>query len=590
MHALATATARQGRGPLLFAALLTTGIFLIDTQLPFGANIGLLYVLVVLLGYPIGRPGFPVMAAGAATALTVLDGLVSPPGGLVWFGLLNKAVTITVCWTTALLISSRQRAGLALEDRTRRAQEYLDIAGVMMVALDADGRVAMINRKGLQILGRREAEMLGGDWFDLAIPAAVRDETRAVFGQLMRGLVEPAGRHENAVITAAGEERLIAWHNTILRDADGRITGTLSSGEDVSAQKAAEAALQRSLKDLADVKYALDQAAIVAATDTRGRITFVNDKFCEISKYSAAELLGQDHRIINSGYHSKEFIRTLWVTIANGRIWRGEIRNRAKDGSIYWVDTTIVPFLDEAGRPYQYMAIRSDITEKKRAEERLREQTTLARLGEMAAVVAHEVRNPLAGIRGALQVIGSRMPADSRDRTVIADILNRLDSLNDIVDDLLLFARPRVPKSAPVSIASLIEATTVLVRKDPAFQAIALEVRTDDRTIQADAEQLQTVLLNLLLNAAQAIGGKGRIELRSGAADGAYAIRVRDDGPGVPAEIRERVFEPFVTTKHRGTGLGLPIAKRVVEMHGGHITIDCPPGGGTEVTVTLPIA
>jgi PAS domain S-box-containing protein len=589
MHAPATATAREPRGPLLLAGLLTIGIFLIDTQLPLGANIGLLYVLVVLLGYPIGRADFPMMAAGAATALTVLDGLVSPPGGLLWFGLVNKAVTITVCWTTALLISSHQRAARALDERTRRTQEYLDIAGVMMVALDADGRVAMINRRGLEILGRREAEVLGGDWFDLAIPPPVRDETRAIFRQLMRGEIEPVARHENAVITASGEERLVAWHNTILRDAEGRPTGTLSSGEDVSAQKAAEAALQRSLKDLADVKYALDQAAIVAATDTRGRITFVNDKFCEISKYSAAELLGQDHRIINSGYHPKEFIRTLWTTIANGRIWRGEIRNRAKDGTIYWVDTTIVPFLDETGKPYQYMAIRSDITERKRAEDRLREQTTLARLGEMAAVVAHEVRNPLAGIRGALQVIGSRMPAESRDRTVIADILNRLDSLNDIVGDLLLFARPRLPQSAPVSIAGLIEATTVLVRRDPVFQGIALEVRADDRTIQADAEQLKTVLLNLLLNAAQAIGGKGRIELQSGAVDGGYAIRVKDDGPGIPAEVRERVFEPFVTTKHRGTGLGLPIAKRVVEMHGGDITIDCPPGGGTEVTVTLPI-
>jgi PAS domain S-box-containing protein len=346
--------------------------------------------------------------------------------------------------------------------------------------------------------------------------------------------------------------------------------------------------LQTRTKELADIDYALDQAAIVATTDTHGTITYVNDKFCEISKYSRAELLGQDHRIINSGYHPKEFIRNLWVTIANGHIWHGEIRNKAKDGSIYWVDTTIVPFLDTRGKPFKYMAIRYEITERKRSEELLREQAALARLGQMAAVVAHEVKNPIAGIRGALQVISSRMDFESRDRTIMTDIIARLDALNGIVQDLLIFARPRQLRAAPVSLRALVANTADLIRRDPSMNAVRIDIAGSDATASADSEQLQIVFHNILMNAAQAMGGKGEIQVDVQQTAHGWRLAFADHGPGMPPEVREKAFDAFFTTKHRGTGLGLPTARRIVEAHGGQIAIETSAGGGTVVAISLP--
>jgi len=350
----------------------------------------------------------------------------------------------------------------------------------------------------------------------------------------------------------------------------------------------ASTTLAEATRNVADIKSALDQSAIVATTTTKGTITYVNDKFCEISKYSREELLGQDHRILNSGYHPKEFIRGLWTTIASGRVWRGEIRNRAKDGSIYWVDTTIVPFLDARGKPYQYTAIRYEITERKRQESQLREQAALTRLGEMAAVVAHEVKNPIAGIRGALQVIAARMPAELRDRAVIGDIIARLDALNGIVQDLLTYARPRELRRERVDLRSLIDNTAELLRRDPTLSGTRLRIEGEVEPISADPEQLRLVLQNVLMNAAQAMGGQGDIDVTLGGDGAGCRLAVRDHGPGMAPEVRQKAFDAFFTTKHRGTGLGLPIAKRIVEAHGGRIDIEPADGGGTRVAIHLP--
>jgi PAS domain S-box-containing protein len=343
------------------------------------------------------------------------------------------------------------------------------------------------------------------------------------------------------------------------------------------------------VQQLADLKRALDHAAIVATTDVTGRITYVNDKFVEISGYSREELLGQDHRIINSSYHPKEFIRELWRTIASGRVWHGELRNRAKDGHYYWVDTTIVPFVDDRGKPYQYIAIRADITARKMAEEKLAQQASLARVGQMAAVVAHEVRNPLAGIKGAIQILMSRRPPGDGELPVMRDIVARIDALGDLINDLMVFARPRPPRMSVVELHTVINEALTILRRDPSTLGVDIAVSGAEETIVADGEMIRAALLNLVLNAAQALGGTGRVDVVTAREETEIVITVRDTGPGIPPDIRDQIFEPFFTTKARGGGLGLPIARRTAELHGGSLTVHCPESGGTIMTMRLPL-
>ena len=214
-------------------------------------------------------------------------------------------------------------------------------------------------------------------------------------------------------------------------------------------------------------------------------------------------------------------------------------------------------------------------------EERLREQAALVRLGEMAAVIAHEVKNPLAAVRGAIQVIGNRLPAGSREASVITDIIARLDTLNQLVKDLLLFARPPQPH---LLAARRLPRARDHGRAAPSGCGARRHARLDHGTgaaVMADAELLKIVFINLFVNSAQAMKGKGDVGVTVVAEDGACVIVVADTGPGIPPDVRERLFTPFFTTKSRGTGLGLSTVKRLVEAHHGSIQLESPETGGT---------
>jgi two-component system C4-dicarboxylate transport sensor histidine kinase DctB len=206
----------------------------------------------------------------------------------------------------------------------------------------------------------------------------------------------------------------------------------------------------------------------------------------------------------------------------------------------------------------------------------------------MAAVVAHEVRNPLAAAQGALEVIGPRVP-DEGDRTVLADVIRRLSQLNRLVNDILLYARPRPLKLERADFGQLVDDIVDELRDDAGMRDVEIAFeRPSELLLDLDPTGIRAVLLNLVRNAAEALDRRGQIHVRVERDEHWCRLRVRDRGPGIPEELREKVFEPFFTTRHHGSGLGLAVARNTVDRHGGHLRLEPAPGGGTDAVVELP--
>lgn len=370
------------------------------------------------------------------------------------------------------------------------------------------------------------------------------------------------------------------------------------------------------IKELQDQKFALDQAAIVARTDASGRILYVNAKFCEISGYTAEELIGQNHRILNSGHHDRIFFRSMWSSISNGRIWKGEICNRKKNGDLYWVATTIVPFCDHEGKAYQFLAIRQDITELKTAQKTILDQqaklvlaSRLSAIGEMSAAITHEINNPLGVILGRTEMLKSMLVRGAIDKESLMRVVESIEVTGKRIEKIVKSMRSLGHHSEdepfyPTRLKEMLGDTLDLCSQR--FRNFGIEVYfqqvPEDLTIECRSHEIVQVLVNLLNNAYDAAQEKDSQEADKGLSRSAKWVRisyhdlgpevlisVSDSGTGLPEAVQEKIFSPFFSTKkvQYGTGLGLGISRNIAFKHHGSLKYD-PSAANTTFLLTLP--
>ncbi len=457
-----------------------------------------------------------------------------------------------------------------------------------IVVIDAKGLILAFNPAAERLFGYRAEDVLGQN-VKLVMPSPDREQHDGYLKNFLETGIpriigtgrEVRGRREDG--------STFPLHLSVGRmEIDGQpaFTGIL---HDLSRRVEAEDALRKSEERLRSiVESAVDGIIVI---DDRGTVQAFNPSAQRLFGYRISEVLGRNvSMLMPSPDHERHdgYLRHYLTTgeekiIGSGR----EVTALRKDGTTFPVHLSVGEMKTEDGTR-SFTGILHDLSDRVVLEQRLAEQKSLAKLGEMAAVVAHEVKNPIAGIRGALQVITSRMPVEQRDRTILLEIITRLDSLNRIVQDMLMFARPRALRKEPIALRALMSETALMIQSDPNMLNLEIGV-SGSAEILGDREMLQIVFQNILMNAAQAMECRGRIDVAITQSGGRCRVAVADGGPGMPQEVREKAFDAFFTTKHRGTGLGLPTAKRMVEAHDGTIHIDVPAKGGTTISVELPM-
>jgi len=583
-----------GVAALLVAAAVGVRLLL---QPLLGASVPYLqfFVAILLAGW-YGGFGPGALATGIA-ALIAME-IFLPPAGLAvsgagdWLSLAIFVGTgLAISWINHRLrhaeAAQRVNAQLATT-RADRMDAIINTTVDGIIVIGSTGKIEAFNRGAERLFGYSESEVAGRN-VNILMASPYHEEHDGYLERYKAtGIAkiigtgrEVSGRRRDGSVFPL---HLSVGEMTI--DGVQKFTGML---HDLTIRKQLENQLRASeARWRAIVESAVDGIIVI---DSHGRIEAFNPAAERLFGYTESQVLGHNVDMLMPSPYREEHDHYLSRYMATGRakiigIGR-EVIGRRQDATTFPLHLSVGEISIAGER--KFTGIVHDLSARVRVEEQLREQAALVKLGEMAAVIAHEVKNPLAGIRGAMQVMGRRMTAGSPDEAMTREIIKRVDSLDAMMKDMLLFARPPQPKRLPIEIAPLLAVTARLLKEDVALRDVDVQIEGSAPLVNGDAEMLKMVFQNLLVNGVHAMNGKGTIRVEIAPVHRACRIVFTDTGPGIRDDIRAKIFTPFFTTKSRGTGLGLPTAKRFIEAHDGQISIECPPDGGTVVQVTLPL-
>ena len=505
-------------------------------------------------------------------------------------------------------ITERKHMEKMLIQERDKAKQLLDIAGVMILALDTEGRVMLINEKGCSILACEREEIVGKDWIQTFIPERMRDEVKAAFKRLLSGELESVGHFENPIITRQGEERLVTWRNSVIRDENGNIVGTLSSGDDITERKEEENALIESEERYRYLSDAMPDLVFIINKDDR--VEYVNNVAARYLNLLPQEAIGRPRRELFPPDTSKSQEPNLQRVFENGETIRNSVGKATFCGRDVWIDTQIVPLRKNSNGVTAVLGVSRDITELKRSEEILKnakeaaEAATMAK-SEFLANMSHEIRTPMNAVIG---MTGLLLDEDltTNQKECLETIRRSGESLLSIINNILDFSKIEAGvidlEYQPFDLHRCVEATLDLVSVDASRKGLITKCEFEGSApdvILGDPTRLSQILVNLLGNSIKftetgeisvSVSGK-RLEGEN------YEIHfaVKDTGIGIPKDKMGRLFQSFsqidssTTRKYGGTGLGLAISKKLVEMMKGTIWVESEVGSGTTFHFTIKV-